>query len=143
RLMFPAVEDPSKFSWDSKLWDQTKPIFRNPVMTATSKPPFRAWTPGYGINEQINANLFGWGDDYLTGSKTKPIPVGRISEPSRTPLVVPYSNWKFAASTFTKTDAMKPFLIDGKFPVLFVDGHVETLVPQEYITRKLGEMPKK
>lgn len=143
KMMYPDVQDPSKFAWDSKLWDQTKPIFRNPLLTATSKPRFTPWTPGYGINEGINVLLFGWGEDYLSGSKTKLIPIGLIPEPSRTPIVAPAASHRFYANTYAKVDAMKPFLVDGKFPVLFVDGHVESMPPAEYISRKLSDMPRK
>lgn len=55
----------------------------------------------------------------------------------------PTSNWNFTDGTFTSTDAMKPWLVDGNFPDLFVDGHVETMKPQEHIDRKLKDMPKK
>jgi prepilin-type processing-associated H-X9-DG protein len=30
---------------------------------------------------------------------------------------------------------------DGKIPVLFVDGHVEVMTPDDYLTRKLYEVP--
>ena len=143
KMMYPDVEDPSKFGWDTKLWDQTKPIFHNPLMTKTSKPTFAPWRPGYGINRGIIDNLDGAGSDYLTGSKTKPIALARISEPSRTPIVAPHTDWFYTATTFAKTAGMMTFLVDGKFPVLFVDGHVETMAPQEYIDRKLSAMPKK
>lgn len=143
KMMYPDVEDPSKFAWDSKLWEQTKPVFHNPLMTKTSKPTFAPWRPGYGINRGIIDNLDGAGSDYLTGSKTRPIALARIPEPSRTPIVAPHSDWFFTPTTFAKTDRMKPFLVDGKFPVLFADGHVETMPPQEYIDRKLASMPKR
>ena len=145
RLLFPDTNNASRFAWDSKLWEQTKPIFRNPLMTATSKPQrFTPWTPGYGINQQIAINIYGWDNgDYLNGPKTRPIPLSGISEPSRTPLVAPHSNWSFTAGTFNSVDTMKPWLVDGNFPILFVDGHVETLKPQEYIDRRLKDMPKK
>jgi prepilin-type processing-associated H-X9-DG protein len=38
---------------------------------------------------------------------------------------------------------MKDFLIDGKVPILFVDGHVETISPKDYMARKLDDLPRK
>lgn len=37
----------------------------------------------------------------------------------------------------------KSLLTDGKVPVLFVDGHVESITPSDYVKRNLGTMPKR
>lgn len=40
-----------------------------------------------------------------------------------------------------KSGTLKDFLHQGKFPILFVDGHVEAVSPSEYLERKLYLVP--
>jgi len=134
-LAYPDV-DKSKIKWDIPWWNSTQPFMRNPVMTATSKPrAFKPWFCGYAYNYQITAKLGGYNDNFSP-------PLASFSEPARTPLVAPFSNRFYKASDLTGAD-MKAFLVDNKMPVLFVDGHVESMSPSEYVSRKLDEMPKK
>jgi prepilin-type processing-associated H-X9-DG protein len=81
------------------------------------------------------------------GPEGQGVPLSRIPEPSRTPLAWTTRNGFYKASDLTalkKASSLdNALLVDGKIPVLFVDGHVENLTPAEYVTRKLGEMPTK
>jgi prepilin-type processing-associated H-X9-DG protein len=72
-------------------------------------------------------------------------PYAALAEPGRTPLIVPCDNYFFRYDTqelkgFEK-GTLKDFLFQGKFPVLFVDGHVEAVSPSEYEERKLYLVP--
>ncbi len=140
--MYPDV-DTGKFN-DRTWWESNKPILRNPLMTASTKPlAFAPWFPGYAYNMGINYKVTGsydWGA--AEGApQTVGIPVSKIPEPARTPLIGTRSNWHYSGKELTNTE-VKPFLVDGKLPVLFVDGHVETMTQNEYLTRKLEDMPK-
>jgi prepilin-type processing-associated H-X9-DG protein len=68
-----------------------------------------------------------------------------LADPGRTPLVAPCDNFFFRYDTEQlKTfgnSTLKDFLSNGKLPVLFVDGHVETISPSEYEERKLYLVP--
>ncbi len=134
-LAYPDV-DRTKIKWDTAWWDTNKPFMRNPVMTATSKPKaFRPWFNGYSYNYQITAKLGGYNESISPS-------LSSFSDPARTPFVVPFWNTRYTTADVSGND-MKNFLQDGKMSVLFVDGHVESIAPSEYLSRKLDELPKK
>lgn len=140
-LLFPEVAV-TKFS-EKPWWEQSKPFVRNPL--------FKTWTPatpGYALNEMMAKNV---DDARETPLRTDPlkltVPMAAISEPARTPLIAPSGDYHYQLSaagdaTAFKKGAGKDLLVDGQFSVLFVDGHVETLTPAEYVTRKLYEFPR-
>ncbi len=131
---FPDVE-PAKFR-EFGWWIQTKPFLRNPLMTDTLKPnPFRPYWCGYAMNRQIAANAG------LDQSLTYAVPLSVISDQARTPVVAPRNDYSYGLPDL-KNDAIKPFLLDGKLPILFVDGHIETMKPSEYESRRLNLMPR-
>jgi prepilin-type N-terminal cleavage/methylation domain-containing protein/prepilin-type processing-associated H-X9-DG protein len=146
--LYPDV-DASEFN-DEKWWEQNKPFFRNPLMTADTKPnPFKPWFPGYAINMQISYNLFGSYDwSAAEGSpQTRGIHLSMIRDPARTPFVAPRWDWHYSAADLLNP-AIKQFLVDEKLPILFVDGHVESMTPNEYALprpkgRDLGNVPPK
>jgi prepilin-type N-terminal cleavage/methylation domain-containing protein/prepilin-type processing-associated H-X9-DG protein len=144
-LTYPDVELPafSTTNW----WETAEPVMRNPLL---EKGRFKPWFSGYAMNYSLAVNAtsgktgaFGSGD----GPDSQPIPLSRISDPARTPIVSTTRNWFYRAADLTAlatpSSLDKSLLIDGKVPVLFVDGHVETMAPPEYITRNLGSMPTK
>lgn len=131
-------------------WLENKPALLNPKIDETSKPNAHDWwNPGYALNRQIVANLDpdGIGNDWNAGKRgpqTFAIPLAAIRNTSRTPIVAPRADWHF---TYTDSELEEPglqqFLIDGKMPILFVDGHVETMTLAEYGERNLAEEPRR
>jgi prepilin-type processing-associated H-X9-DG protein len=134
-LIYTDDADRNKMTYDTEWWEKTQPFFRNPLITSQSTHPFQPWFPGYAFNYRISVNLQGWYDDYNA-------PLCLISDPGRTPFVAPFWNWKYLPADIAGNE-IQAFLVDGKLPILFVDGHVETMTPQEYMDRKLNEMPRK
>lgn len=130
-------------------WLRTKPVFYNPLIDEESKPnAFAWWNPGYAINRQIVTNLdpdgIGWNwSPGKHGPQTYAIPLTRIREPARTPIIAPRADWHYTYSnTEIKEPGLENFLVDGKMPILFIDGHVERMPLAEYTERKLHEMPR-
>jgi prepilin-type N-terminal cleavage/methylation domain-containing protein/prepilin-type processing-associated H-X9-DG protein len=135
--------DTAKFG-ERAWWESTQPFLKNPLMTSSTKPlAFAPWFPGYSYNMGINYKVTGSYDWAAAegAPQTIGIPVSKIPDPSRTPLVGTRANWHYSGKELT-TAEVKPFLVDGKLPILFVDGHVETMTQQEYLTRKLEDMPR-
>lgn len=146
-LLYPDTA-PAKFK-TTAWWAKNKPILRNPLFKDTATP--RGWSPlnpGYAINEMIPENLA------LASNGTTPshtdlltvrVPLAALGDPGRTPLIAPCDNFFFrydeAQLSEFKSATLKDLLADGKFPVLFVDGHVETLSPSGYLERKLFLVP--
>jgi prepilin-type processing-associated H-X9-DG protein len=142
-LIYPDQIDQDRMLYDKKWWEKNQPFFHNPVMTASSIRAFQPWFPGYSLNNQITNRVFTANNsaDYANNEST-PVPMVRISDPARTPYAVPFWNWKYTPANVSSPE-MKEYLVSGKIPVLFVDGHVETVTPGEYLSRKLDDMPKR
>lgn len=140
--------DPARFRTQS-WWDGNDCFMRNPLFEASDTP--RGWSPlnpGYGFNEMIAENLERAANnpvpsrDELHEIST---PLAGINDPGRTPLVAPCDNYFFRYDSEElagfQSGTLKNFLTNGKVPILFVDGHVETIPPSEYEERKLYLMP--
>ena len=137
--------DPEEF-WKDDWWESNKPFLRNPLASATTKPyAFAAWNPGFAMNREIAWNL-GKDSGNWSAGKNGPqsygIPLSSVPDQARTPIVVPRGDWHYTSADLKSKD-INGFLVDGKIGVLFVDGHIETMKPQEYITRNLGNVPPK
>ena len=139
--LFPDVAV-AKFI-DKAWWEQTKPFLRNPL--------FKGWTPatpGYALNEMIARNVDAARENPLATDPLKiAVPLAAIPDPARTPWIAPGLDFHYSLSavsdaTAFRTGGGKDLLSDGKFSVLFVDGHVESLTPAEYVSRKLYEFPR-
>lgn len=146
-LTYPGT-DIAKFS-DEKWWDANKPFVKNPLVNAQSKPqPFKPWWPGYAINLQISSNLFPGNSDWAPGAggpQARKINLSMIPDSAKTPIVAPRGDWHYSSNDLLEK-GIKDFLVDGKLPILFVDGHVETMTPNEYVLprpkgRDLGNQP--
>ncbi len=146
-LLYP---DTSPAEFKTKVWwENNKVILNNPLFKKTATP--RGWSPlnsGYAINEMIPENLA------LASTGTVPahtellvisVPLAAIADPGRTPLIAPCDNFFFRYDETQlaefKSGTLKDFLSDGKVPVLFVDGHIESISPSEYLARKLFLLP--
>jgi prepilin-type N-terminal cleavage/methylation domain-containing protein/prepilin-type processing-associated H-X9-DG protein len=140
-LLFPevAVTEFALKPW----WEQNKPFLRNPL--------YKGWspdTPGYAMNEMMAKNVDAARQAPLGTDPLKlTVPLASISDPARTPWIAPGIDYHYQLSatgdaTAFKSGAAKELLVDGKFSVLFVDGHVETLTPADYVSRKLHELPR-
>ncbi len=150
-LLLQAYPDVPLANMDEKWYESVKPFMRNPLCTATSKPhAFAKWNPGYAMNRQISANLkLDISDDWSEGKngpQTTQVPLSAIPDPSLTPIVAPRDDWHYNAADLQSAD-LKGFLVEGKMPVLFIDGHVETMTPNDYALprpkgRDLGNVPK-
>jgi len=146
-LLYPGTP-PAEFKTKA-WWDRNKTILRNPLFKETATP--RGWSPlnsGYAINEMIPENLAlaSTGvvpphDELLAVS----VPLAAIADPGRTPLIAPCDDFFFrydeAQLKDFKSGTLKDLLNDGKVPVLFVDGHIETISPGEYLQRRLFLVP--
>jgi prepilin-type N-terminal cleavage/methylation domain-containing protein/prepilin-type processing-associated H-X9-DG protein len=147
-VMQQAYPDTStKLLRDNQWWISNKPFLRNPLCNEKSKEwPFAWWNPGYAMNLRIARNLGmvrseDWGAG-REGPQTSGVPMAAISQPETTPIIAPRGNWHY---DFTpdqiKDPNLVPFMLNGKMPILFVDGHVETMKLQEYVDRRLHLMP--
>ena len=142
-LLYPAT-DPAEFKTKA-WWDKNKVILRNPLLKESG-----GWTPlvpGYAMNEMIVENIQAANPD--VAPVADPLAVGvsmaRINSPERTPLIAPYNDFHFRfddsqISAFNR-NPLQGLLAEGKIPVLFVDGHIETMTPKEYQDRELFKLP--
>lgn len=126
-------------------WNKSNPLIKNPLY---KKPvgtldPKNPWVPGYGMNTAIvdNLDLMDWANSKGEWQANRPVPLAAIGETSRTPLIAPAPDYHFG--TIKANDPKyEQFLINKQIPLLFVDGHVETIPPKEYEARKLHLMPR-
>jgi prepilin-type N-terminal cleavage/methylation domain-containing protein/prepilin-type processing-associated H-X9-DG protein len=146
-LLYPNTP-PAEFKTKA-WWENNKVLLNNPLFKKTATP--RGWSPlnsGYAINEMIPENLA------LASTGTVPahtelltisVPLATIGDPSRTPLIAPCDNFFFRYDETQlaefKSGTLKELLSDGKIPVLFVDGHIESISPSEYLARELFLFP--
>lgn len=146
-MMFENT-DPSRFKEES-FWDSQELFLRNPLFLEGEDPRgFEPLNPGYGYNLMLPQNYLiqeaGSSADGDTLERTR-VPVAFLDEPTRIPIVAPADNYFYrydeAQIDEWETGTISTFLIDGNFPVLFLDGHIESVKPDEYIDRRLHEMP--
>ena len=140
--------DPAEFR-TKDWWDRNDCFMRNPRFKESALP--RGWTPlnpGYGLNEMIPENLALASTGMVPPHaelQTVSTPLAALADPGRTPLVAPCDNYFFRYDTEQlktfENSTLKDFLSSGKVPVLFVDGHVESISPSEYEERKLYLVP--
>ena len=142
-LAYPTVTNPTTWKGPSPLpstswWKKAKPVLRNPLVDQAFKPGSPSWwNPGYGMNLRIGNNLYG----YSSNSMEISIPLMQIPQPSRTPVISPSKEWNYYDPTMTNT-VNTNFLINGNLSILFVDGHVESMTPQKYMTDGLDKYPR-
>ncbi len=139
-LINPDV-DPQRFK-KKAWWEDNKPKLRN--------PNFKTWSPdrpGYGMNAMIAINIQQAKEDPDTSDpRALSVPLASISEPGRTPLIAPATEIDYRYSSGSEITTFvggkaKDLAPGGKIPVVFVDGHVETMLPKEYVSRGLSKQP--
>jgi prepilin-type N-terminal cleavage/methylation domain-containing protein/prepilin-type processing-associated H-X9-DG protein len=146
-ILYPET-DPVDFK-TKDWWDKQEVFLRNPLFKKNAKP--RGWdplNPGYGLNEMIAENLARASTGTVPSHDELELvstPLAALQDPGRTPLVAPCDNYyyRYDPAELGKFErgSLKDFLSEGKVPVLFVDGHVETIRPDEYERRNLHLMP--
>ena len=136
--------DPAQFK-DKAWWSKNKVILRNPLFKEGSG--WAPLNPGYAMNEMIVENIQAANPDNTPAAD--PLAVGAslamITDPGHTPLIAPFNNFHFRfddpqIAGFSRSP-LKDLLVVGKMPVLFVDGHIESMSPKEYQDRTLSKMP--
>lgn len=140
-LLYPAT-DPAEFK-SNAWWEKNKVILRNPLLKSGWSP----LVPGYAMNEMIVENLQAANPQTNPGADPLAvgIPMALITSPERTPLIAPFNDFHFRfddsqISGFNRSP-LKDLLVEGKIPVLFVDGHLEVMTPKDYQDRQLSRMP--
>ncbi len=146
-MLYPdtAQEDFKTKTW----WEMTKCFMRNPLLNEIAKP--RGWTPlnpGYGLNEMIAENILKAAEGDPSTARdplTVSVALASIPDPGHTPLIAPSDNWHYrydpAEVAGIPQSTLKDLLVEGKVPVLFVDGHVEVMSPEDYVKRELYLVP--
>ena len=122
-------------------WEKNKNFMRNPL--------FKAWTPlktGFALNEMIAENIANAAEEKTGEPLSTPVALASIPDPGRTPLIAPYDDYIYRLESTGESkrftvSPVKDLLVDGKMPILFVDGHIESVTPTEYVNRKLAEFP--
>ncbi|MDX1681300.1 MAG: type II secretion system protein [Akkermansiaceae bacterium] len=146
-MMFETT-DPARFKEES-FWDSQELFLENPLFSESASPRgFGPLNPGYGYNlmlpENYRTSEANPAGDEATLERTL-VPMAYISDPTRTPIVAPADNYYYrydeAQIDEFETGTIRGFLVEGRFPVLFIDGHIENVTPQEYLDRRLDEMP--
>jgi prepilin-type N-terminal cleavage/methylation domain-containing protein/prepilin-type processing-associated H-X9-DG protein len=120
-------------------WKKNEPVVLNPFHPKNSLWHARV---GYALNLNIAKNLNpdpNAGHGWTTKNKRYRPPIAAINDTARTPLVSASPNWGFDGG-FNNPN-MEPYLVENKFDVVFVDGHVELMTPQQYDERNLYDQP--
>jgi len=146
-LLFPETP-PADFK-TKDWWKNNKALLRNPLLKETAAAGgWAPLNPGYAMNEMIAENLaLAIGavtpshNDLLAIS----VPFAALADPVRTALIAPFNHFTYrydaAEVSGFKTEPLHGLLVEERVPVLFVDGHIETMSPNEYVARKLYLVP--
>lgn len=147
QMLYPN-DKPADFK-TQQWWNNNKSFMRNPMFKAKATP--RGWAPlnpGYAFNEMLAENLAEAkggvmpSHDELLATR---VPVASLTEPNRTPLIAPFDNYYYRfdeaeVASFNK-GTLKDLTVEGKIPVLFMDGHLESMRPEEYVEKRLHLIP--
>lgn len=141
--LYPDMEV-AKFE-DATWWKAQKTILKNPLFKGSV--PLK---PGYAMNLMLPGNIAEVADEPRPSEADAlqaTVALASIREPERTPLCMPFNDYiysldKAEAAEAYKTAPLNEMTVDDKVPVLFFDGHVDSLTPAEYVSRKLYEFPR-
>lgn len=124
-------------------WKNTKASdFVNPM---TPKKDLRHVCVGYAMNGRLATNVALSRGEELDPelALTTPVNLLTIRDPERTPIVRPHWTWSYNGDKKEGTDKrLLPYLAGGTLPVLFLDGHVETMTPLNYAAKELDQVPR-
>jgi len=125
-------------------WESSKSFLRNPMFKDSSG--WAPLNPGYAMNLKVAENLAA-AQNPASPADPLSVTVALVSIPDqgRTPIIAPNTDWTYRydpgeTAKFEKNPA-KELLYDGKVPILFVDGHIESMTPKEYRDKGLDQMP--
>lgn len=140
-MLFPDAKPADLESKD--WWDKNKTLLKNPLFKASTPT-----NPGYGMNQMIPENVAldsGGPAPSQEELLTARVPLAALTDPGRTPLIAPFNNYffRFDESELKGFDKipLKDLATDGKIPILFLDGHIESMTPSDYTDRKLSDVP--
>lgn len=147
-MMYPDVEDTAVFR-SKEWWNQNDVFLRNPLLKESATPiGWGPLYPGYAMNQMLAENIAVAKGDPVPSEEEllkTVIPMAVLSDTSRTPLIAPCDNYFYRYEPGDingfSNGTLKELLSEGKFPVLFVDGHVESMTPNEYVSRELYRVP--
>ena len=121
---------------DRKWWVATKPFMYNSMIINNLKTDkFTPGKNGFGMNSMLGYKLNPpgtWGNPGDNGSQSRGVDISKIDRPSRTVLFSTTPDYHFNNNTFTQP-ACLPLIVDGKVPMMFVDGHTETIAIRNYL----------
>ncbi|WAC20481.1 type II secretion system protein [Luteolibacter sp. SL250] len=124
-------------------WKQTKSSdFVNPTIP---KKDLKHDSVGYAMNGALATNIaLNRGEDLDPElALTTPVNLLTVRNPERTPIIRPHWTWSYKGDKAEASDKkLLPYLAGGTLPVLYLDGHVETMTPVAYTTKGLHEVPK-
>lgn len=124
-------------------WKQNQTIFQNPLHP---KKDLKYASVGYAMNTALAGNIAAARDEELdpADSKFTPVNLATIREPERIPIVMPHWSWGYTCDPREAADKrFKPYTVTDRLPVLFLDGHIDSMTPKEYAKKKLNLAPVK
>ncbi len=124
-------------------WKQNKDnTFVNPMLP---KKSLKHDSVGYAMNGALATNVaLARGEELDPELKlSTPVNLLTIPDQARTPIIRPHWTWAYTGEKKEASDKkLLPFLAGGTLPVLFLDGHVETMSPLAYASKELHLRPK-
>ena len=126
-----------------KYWQANKDS--NLVNGMQPKKSLKHNSVGYAMNGVLAQNIALSRGDELEPDEVLSTPVNltTVRNPEKTPIIRPHWTWHYSGDkNEAKDQRLTPFLAGGTLPVLFLDGHVETMTPLAYANRDLHLTPK-
>lgn len=122
---------------DKNWWLTNKPFMYNPLKKDFyTQGTFNGAKNGFGMNtvlsDKLNDSQDTLGQPEDKGPQSKGVAISKIPRPARTTLFSISTDYGFTDSTF-KQPACLPLIQDGKVPMMFVDGHIETVAVLNYV----------
>jgi prepilin-type N-terminal cleavage/methylation domain-containing protein len=127
---------------NDRWWKENDSIFLNPLHP---KKDIKVSSVGYAMNAALGSNIArARGEELgIDESKTTGINLNAVREPEQSPIVVPHWDWFYVLNSGEANNKrFKDYVVNDRIPVLFLDGHIETMTPEEYSKRDLHQMPK-